>query len=305
MVLPNMEQNYCPDPRNCANIHYFGRCPYQHQACNRGPSCPYVKQNNCQFYHPEEDYPQYKAKNAVTMQPVHIKVVQKPLAGSVPPSEWNSLKKSDRNIAKRAASEVPPTIVAKVPPPPPLRDGGGLSYSSRHSPKRTLEDHKKQKDVLDLTLQTQVVATVTREGTIPNSEWQGVHPGVDVGDYAAKIKEQGEMLRALKQRVASAEEKLQHERQRAEDMQNDAQRFLTCWSRAVATLEMIRERGIYLDERLERAISCHSVALKSHEKGSIYTPGSSDINSGTRSSSFRYFSPNRRINRNRELPNRY
>jgi len=331
-----MEQTNCPDPRNCSNIHYFGRCPYQHQACNRGHSCPYVKQNNCQFYHPEEDYPQYKPKKTVTMKPVQIKLSGG--GGPVPPSEWSSLKNSGRNIAKKAPVEIIQTSTLSVPPPPPRI--GAHSYSASASPHRPIKEedkNTKQNHVLAMHKNTE---SEVRGDAVPSTEQQETDVAASrstdlrMSDYiTTKLKEQEEYLKVLRQRVEAAEGMAQMHRGRAEEMQNDAQKFLTCWSRAVKTLEMIRESGIYLDERLERAISCHCVALRSHEKSSIYAPKLSEFNStlrssqsGTtirssqpgstirssqqgstlRSSQPGYFSsPSRRVSRNREVTNRY
>jgi len=299
-----MEQKNCPDPRNCSNIHYFGKCPYQHQACNRGHSCLYVKQNNCQFYHPEEDYPQYKPKKVTTMKPVQIKLTQKNTGGGVAPSDWSSLKKSGKIVA-RAPVEIKQTKILKVRPPQPRNNGQCLAVG--RSPQQAVKEEEKPKRNNVLTASKKPFAL--REEVISYLDQSDTgrtfmkSTDLRMPEYmTTKIMEQEKHISSLKQRAESAEKTAQIHRGRAEEMQQDAQKFLNCWSRAVKTLEMIRESKIHLDERLKRAINNHCVALRSHETSSIYSSKSIELNSSSRSLESGFFYPNQEAGPNREVP---
>jgi len=229
----------------------------------------------------------------------------------VPPSEWSTLKNSGRNIAKKVPVEIIQTSTLSVPPPPPRI--GGQTYSANASPHRvSKEEDNNKKPNLTLAMQKTTESTIRGEALPSNKQQetdQAASRSADLrmSDYiTTKLKEQEDYLKMLRQRVEAAEGMAQMHRGRADEMQHDAQKFLTCWSRAVKTLEMIRETGIYLDRRLERAISSHCDALRSHEKGSIYAPKLSEFNSTMRSSHPGYYSsPSRRASRKRELANRY
>jgi len=300
-----MEQKNCPDPRNCTDIHYFGRCPYQHQACNRGPSCLYVKQNNCQFYHPEEDYPQYKPKKATTMKPVQIKLIQKHSGGSAPPSDWSSLKKSRKTFA-RAPVEIIKSKILKVPPPQPRSNK--LCLAVGRSSKQAMKEEEKTKRNTVLTglkkplfaLGEEVISYLDQPDTVRTIMKSTDHRMPE--HIATKITEQETCIRLLKERADAAEEMAKIHRGRAEEIQQDAQKFLNCWSRAVKTLEIIRDSKIHLDERLKRAINNHCVALRSHETSSIYSSKFIELNSSRRSLESGYFSPNREADLSREIP---
>jgi len=300
-----MEQKNCPDPRNCSKIHYFGRCPYQHQACNRGHSCLYVKQNNCQFYHPEEDYPQYKPKKSTTMKPVQIKLIQKNSGGGLAPSDWSSLKKSGKTVTRPPVEKVK-TKILEVRPPQPRNNG--LCLAVGRSPQQPVKKEAKTKGNNVLTvwkkplfaLREEVVSYLDESDTgriIMNSADLRMPDNM-----TTKIMEQEKYIRLLKQRAEAAEETAQIHRGKAEEMQQDAQKFLNFWSRAVETLDMIRESKIHLDERLKRAINNHCVALRSHKTSSIYSSKSIELNSSSRSLESGFFFPNREDGPSREVP---
>jgi len=259
------------------------------------------------------------------MKPVQIKLVPTKTSGTggLPPSDWSSLKKSTKQGAgvKRAPVEIIQASTLAVPPPPPRNDVS--AHLGARSPHRILEEKEEEKKLnpeLAVQKQKHYAELMMRGGEVTRlkqpepgtavlssadprmSEYLNSSNSTDtrMSEYMTRIKEQEGYLKLLRQRVDDAEGMAQIERGRAEEMQHDAQKFLTCWSRAVKTLEMIRESGIYLDDRLARAIRSHSAALQSHEKSSIYAPKQGGLNTTTRSSEPLYFSPSRRPKRSRE-----
>merc|ERR1712060_1020374 len=182
----------------CSNIHYFGRCPYQHQACNRGHSCPYVTQNNCQFYHPEEDYPQCKPnktafkkeKKKPSMTPV--KIVKKPTAAQL------------ASIASKTFAE----MSALQKDRKPLVKLGG--------------DPKVSKEELTSTNPANKVLSMG-ESTRKNNDPSKL-------DYLkGKVKEQEEYIRDLETRIQPAKENAELHRRSAQGMESDGRKFYTCW----------------------------------------------------------------------------
>jgi len=227
-----MEQKNCPDPRNCVKIHFFGKCPYKHQPCNRGTSCSYVTQNNCQFYHPEEDYPQCKPKKTAfkkekkkpSMTPV--KIVKKPTAAQL------------ASIASKTFAEM------------------SALQKDRKPPVKIGADPKVSKEEL----------TSTKPANKAKSTGELIRKTNDPSklDYLkGKMKEQEEYIRDLEARILTAKENAELHRRRAQGMESDGRKFYTCWSRAVKTLERIKDTATFLDERLSRAIEYESASLRS------------------------------------------
>jgi len=255
------------------------------------------------------------------MKPVQIKLVTKLSGGGgVPPSDWSSLKKSAKQGTgvKKAPLKTIQAITLAVPPPPPRKEvSTSLGVTSPHRISEKKEKEKRLKSELALQQQVQSPGLLVRSkgvtslkqpepgAAVPSSadprmsDYLTATNTADprISDYMTRIKEQEAYLKLLRQRVDDAERLAQSERGRAEEMQHDAQKFLTCWSRAVKTLELIRESGIYLDDRLERAIRSHYAALQSHEKSSIYAPKQGDPNPPTISTDPLHFSPSRRPTR--------
>jgi len=254
------------------------------------------------------------------MKPVQIKLVTKLSGGGgAPPSDWSSLKKSTKQGTgvRKAPLRIIQGSTLAVPPPPPRNDiSTNLGANSPHR----ISERKEKENRLNPELALQQVQNsglllrsegITRlkqpepGAAVPSSadprmsDYLTASNSADprISDYMARIKQQEGYLKLLRQRVDDAERLAQVERRRAEEMQHDAQKFLTCWSRAVKTLELIRESGIYLDDRLERAIRSHSAALQSHEKSSIYAPRHGDLNPPTCSPESLHFSPSRRPTR--------
>lgn len=231
-----MEQKNCPDPRNCVKIHYFGKCPYKHQPCNRGTSCSYVTQNNCQFYHPEEDYPQCKPKKTAfkkekkkpSMTPV--KIVKQPTAAQL------------ASIASKTFAEM---SALQKDRKPPVQIGG---------------DSEVSKEELTSTIPAKK-AKLTGETILQLNDPSKL-------EYLkGKMKEQEEYIRDLEARIQTAKENAELHRRRAQGMESDGRKFYTCWTRAVKTLERIKDTATFLDERLSRAIDYESAALRSYGSG--------------------------------------
>jgi len=223
-----------------------------------------------------------------------------------------------------------------VPPPPPRKDvSTSLGVTSPHRISEKKEKEKRLKSELALQQQVRRGIMMHKRSAVISSD-QVQSPGLlvrsegvtslkqpesgaavpssanprmsdystatnsadpRISDYMTRIKEQEGYLKLLRQRVDDAERLAQIERGRAEETQHDAQKFLTSWSRAVKTLELIRESGIYLDDRLERAIRSHCAALQSHEKSSIYAPKQGDLNPPACNPEPLHFSPSRRPTR--------
>jgi len=286
-----MEPKNCPDPRNCSKIHYFGKCPYKHQPCNRGTACSYVNQNNCQFYHPEEDYPQYKAKKAAIAKKEKRKSIITPLKIVSRPSRPSTTQLA--SIATKAFAEM--AALQKDKP---------MAQQSSHSKSSSLS-----KSTKIIQPPVRIIQCSPLKGT-PTSPIQQTTRGVGVNhqtgawsspksklnepkipNYITKIKEQELYMRDLEARIQTAERTVEFNRERAAELESSKERFFTCWSRAVKTLELIRESGALVDESIAEVVDIHSAALRRHENCSIYAPGLADLNPRVQSSS--YFLHNR------------
>jgi len=278
-----MEIKNCPDPRNCSKIHYFGKCPYNHQPCNRGTACPYVNQNNCQFYHPEEDYPQYKAKKAAKAKTekrrsviTHLKIVTKPSATRLasmaskafaemaalkkytPKAQLDSFSKPSvlsrsNNVAQSQVKIVQSKPLQQVAPAPMQKTN--VREVRRYIPKTSVSNQVAASDV---------PKAILNEHKIPS--------------YVTKIKEQEVYIRDLEGRIRATERTVEFNRGRAAEMESSKQKFFTCWSRAVKTLETIQESGALLDESIDRVINVHSASLRRHENSSNCAPDLFDQN---------------------------
>jgi len=269
-----MEQKNCPDPRNCSKIHYFGKCPYKHQPCNRGTSCPYVTQNNCQFYHPEEDYPQYKPqkgsgktkkekrKPAITPVKITPSATQLATMASKAFAEMAALQKdkppsstsqSNVSVINKSISTISKTMSQQ-------QQVGTQAKASM----RPAGDIGEVPIISHLTNPWGKAAKVEPEVTVEKSDDPERIP-----EYiTTKIKKQEVYIRDLEDRIRAAETNVELHRRRAEEFESEKLRFFTCWSRAVKTLEVIRESGVYLGEGITRTIEYHSVALRKEQYAS-------------------------------------
>jgi len=253
-----MEQKNCPDPRNCVKIHFFGKCPYKHQACNRGKSCSYVTQNNCQFYHPEEDYPQYKSnktafkkeKRKPSMTPV--KIVKKPSAAQL------------ASIASKTFAEM---SALQKDRKPPVNIGGDPKVSNE-----------------------ELTPTVPAKKAESIGKLIQIHDPSKLDCLKVKMKEQEEYIKDLEARIQTAKENAELQRRRAQGMESDGRKFYTCWSRAVKTLERIKDTASFLDERLSRAIDYESASFSSY--GSSGPIGEIKKNYGHKHQENQFFSLN-------------
>jgi len=106
-----------------------------------------------------------------------------------------------------------------------------------------------------------------------------------------KIKKQEVYIRDLEDRIRAAETNVELHRRRAEEFESEKLRFFTCWSRAVKTLEVIRESGIFLGEGITRTIEYHSVALRKEQYGS--GESAQVVQKPETTSTSTYFTPNR------------
>jgi len=116
-----------------------------------------------------------------------------------------------------------------------------------------------------------------------------------------KIKKQEVYIRDLEDRIRAAEKNVELQRRRAEEFESEKLRFFTWWSRAVKTLEVIRESGIYLGEGITRTIEYHTVALRNEQNYASCENTQSGQKPETTSTST-YFSPNRLEDRGGRLP---
>jgi len=258
-----MEQKNCPDPRNCSKIHYFGKCPYKHQPCNRGTACPYVNQNNCQFYHPEEDYPQYKNKKTTKLKKekrksiiTTLKIVTKPSATQL------------ASMASKAFAEM-----AALPTSQPNKSNKIIQpivkvvqqNQKQAAPAQKLPEKRRVMGSSPMLREKSGQIVKSNEPKIPNY-------------ITIKMKEQEMYIRDLERRIETTERTAEIDRGRAAEMESTKQKFFDSWSRAVKTLERIRESKTFLDESVARAIDHHSAALRRHEGFTIYAPGLADLN---------------------------
>jgi len=291
-----MEPKNCPDPRNCTKIHYFGRCPYKHQPCNRGTACSYVNQNNCQFYHPEEDYPQYKAKKAAMAKKEKRKSIITPLkivTRQTKPSATQLASMASKAFAEMAAlqKDKPSAHSSTVSSPSPLSKNSKIIQPPvrivQCSPLKEIPipriQKKAERGLGGYHNELSVNSHSTRVSGGPISKLN--EPKIP--KYITKIKEQEAYMRELEDRIQNAERTAEFNRKRASELESSKQKFFTCWSRAVKTLELIRESGALLDDSLAQVIDIHSATLRRHESGSIYAPGLADLNPSVQKTSYR------------------
>jgi len=256
----------CPDPRNCSKIHYFGRCPYKHQACSRGTACSYVNQNNCQFYHPEGDYPQYQAKKAAISKnekqksrTVHLKIVPRPTRSSVEQTPFVASKAYAVMAGlEKKKTTTPSTLIT---PSPPSKNNKLIQPPVR------IVQSSPPKEVPIPPIQKKVTKTLGEKLNKPR-----------IPDSITRINEQQVLIRGLESRIRKTWRTVEYNRERAAALESSTQRFFSWWSRAVRTLELIRESGVLLDENIAKVIDNQSAALRRHDKGCIYVPGLADLN---------------------------
>jgi hypothetical protein len=207
-----MEQKNCPDPRNCTKIHYFGKCPYKHQACNRGTACSYVRQNNCQFYHPEEDYPQYKDKKAAMAKKekrksliTPLKIIKKPSSvstlqhvstASKPFAEMAALQKEKQSVHSISNKPSPSRSNKIIQPPVRIVKCSPLK-STASSPMQRTSVREVSKYHNELSTNNHTVGA-----------WGGQVSKLNqpkISNYITKIKEQEAYIRELEDRIQTAE----------------------------------------------------------------------------------------------------
>jgi len=292
-----MEQKNCPDPRNCTKIHYFGKCPYKHQPCNRGTSCPYVTQNNCQFYHPEEDYPQYRLKGSGKTKKQKRKPAITPVKITMP-SATQLATMASKAFAEMAAlqKDKPPSsssqsIVSAI--------NKGSSTSSN-----TMSQQQQSGNQAKTPMRTGEVGEVPIISHLTNPWGKAAKSELDLSvekpeeperipEYiTTEIKKQKVYIRDLEDRIRIAENNVELHRRRAEEFQSEKVRFFTWWSRAVKVLEAIRESGILLGEGILRTIEYHTVALRNEQN---YASGETaqGVQKPEKTSASTYFSSNR------------
>jgi len=292
-----MEQKNCPDPRNCSKIHYFGKCPYKHQPCNRGTSCPYVTQNNCQFYHPEEDYPQYKPKGSGKTKKEKRKPAITPVKITMPSATQLA------TMASKAFAEMAALQKDKPPSSTSQSNVSAINKNSSTNSKTTSQQHQvsnqakpsmRPGDIAEVPIISHLTnpwgkaAKVEPEMTVEKPEESERIP-----EYiTAEIKKQEVYIRDLEDRIRAAENNVELHRRRAEEFEGEKLRFFTWWSRAVKVLEVIRESGIFLGEGITRTIEYHTVALRNEQN---YASGESaqGVQKPETTSTSTYFSPNR------------
>jgi len=291
-----MEQKNCPDPRNCTKIHYFGKCPYKHQPCNRGTSCPYVTQNNCQFYHPEEDYPQYKLKGSGKTKKEGRKPAITPVKIKMPSATQLA------TMASKAFAEM--AALQKDKPPSSTSQSIVSAVNKNSSTSSTTSQQQQVGNQAKKSMRTGEVGEVPIISHLTNP-WgktaklepelsvEKSHKPERIPEYiTTEIKKQEAYIRDLEDRILSAENNVELHRRRAEEFESEKLRFFTWWSRAVKVLEVIRESGIFLGEGITRTIQYHTVALRNEKN---YASGeSSQVGQKPEiTSASTYFSPNR------------
>jgi len=279
-----MEQKNCPDPRNCSKIHYFGKCPYKHQPCNRGTACSYVKQNNCQFYHPEEDYPQYQTKRASIARKEKRKSIITPLKIVRRTSTTQITSKASKAFAEMAAlkQEKPSVQSNSLSKPIQIRENNMIIQP----PVRIVQCTPLKATPISSTQKTAEIGVPKYHNEISKNNHTAVALGVPksklnepkIPNYITIIREQEVYIRDLETRIQNAERAVEFNREQALELESSKGKFFTCWSRAVRTLELIRESGAFLDESIAKVIDIHSAALRRHETCSLYAPGLAHLN---------------------------
>jgi len=250
-----------------------------------------VSQNNCQFYHPEEDYPQYKAKKAAMTKKekqnskiIPLKIVTRQIRPSV----------KHTSIASKAYAGMAGSQIEKKAVPPTVSTPNALSKSNKiiQPPVRTVQcsPHKeiptpliRQKVAKSLNMD-HYESMKTHAGTLGRQVTRLNEPRLR--SYMTKINEQKVLMRDLEGRIRKAERTIEFNRERASELESSKQRFFSSWSRAVRTLEVIRESGTLLDENIVKVIDIHSAALRRHDNCSIYAPGLADLNPSLRKTSY-------------------
>jgi hypothetical protein len=112
-----------------------------------------------------------------------------------------------------------------------------------------------------------------------------------IPNYITKMKGQEFCIRNLEERIQNAERTIEFNRERAAEMESSKEKFFTSWSRAVKTLELIRQSGAILDTSISEVIDIHRAALRKHGNSSIYAPGLANLNPNVQKTS--YFLHNR------------
>jgi len=250
-----------------------------------------VSQNNCQFYHPEEDYPQYKAKKAAMTKKekqnskiIPLKIVTRQIRPSV---KHNTV--ASKAYAGMAGLQIKKKAVSsKFSTPNPLSKSNKIIQP----PVKTVQcsPHKE--------VPTPLIRHKVARG-LDEDHYESVnnHAGLSGGqvtrvnepslhNYITKINEQKVFMRDLQGRIRKAERTIEFNRERAAELKSSKQRFFSSWSRAVRTLELIRESGTLLDENIVKVIDIHSAALRRHDNCSIYAPGLADLNPSLRKTSY-------------------
>jgi len=316
-----MEQKNCPDPRNCSKIHYFGKCPYKHQPCNRGTSCPYVTQNNCQFYHPEEDYPQYKPKKGggkakkekrkPAITPVKIVKPSATQLASMASKAFAEMAALQKDKPAQSTTQPNMSVITKnssankttaqvqqggmkIVHPNPLKEKPVAAPAQAAAMRRGEKQHHGEIPIIAH------LAKPWGKAKLESGTMVKAHEPERIPEYiTSKIKKQEEYIRDLEDRIRAAEKNVELHRRRGEEIEDQKRRFFTCWSRAVKTLEVIRKSGVFLDDMIIRTIEYHSLALRNEENSSIYASNNNPVAQKPEATSTMYFSPSRLEDRGR------
>jgi len=293
-----MEVKNCPDPRNCSKIHFFGKCPYKHKPCNRGTACPYVNQNNCQFYHPEGDYPQYKttklAKAKKDKRTTAVKIVSKP-------STIHLSSMASKAFAKMAALSTSRSLSNMIiQPQSPVEENQSKAFakmaalSTSHSlsnmiiqPQSPVEENQtvynippppppqKSAERTGSMISKGSFSSPCREnsGSVLKSSENKIPNCI-----TNQMKKQEMYIKDLERRIQTTEKRVEYNRERSAGLESSKEKLFNCWTRAVKMLEQVRDSGTLLDMSIAQAIENQTDALRMHEGCSIYAPGLADLN---------------------------